>query len=73
MGIYTTVDGTVLKWGAPAHPCGLVAKSFFNDTYELYNGTKIDSDYRLYIDETDIAWGSDREHKFKNAENWTSI
>ena len=39
LGIYTTLGGSTLDGDAPANPCGLVAKSFFNDTYSLYNGS----------------------------------
>ena len=42
----------------PAIPCGLVAKSFFNDTYQLYklndDGNEIKPDIK--IDDTKIAW-----------------
>jgi len=35
----TVLNGTQLPPGAPANPCGLVAKSYFNDTFLLYNGS----------------------------------
>ena len=45
----------------PANPCGLVAKSLFNDTFDMEkSGTKIP------MDETGIAWESDIQYKFKN-------
>ena len=52
------------KLGAdlPAIPCGLVAKSFFNDTFELH-GAKTGN---ISIDTKQIAWSSDVEFKFKN-------
>jgi len=65
----------------PAIPCGLVAKSFFNDTFELYkfntepvDGTEpvmdIDPDKglatKIEITDNNIAWASDIEYKFKN-------
>jgi len=46
----------------PAVPCGLIAKSFFNDKYEL---RKVDNT-RIPINETDIAWSNDRLYQFKN-------
>lgn len=53
---------TTLKGDDPAIPCGLVAKSFFNDTYVLLdpNGNPID------INQKNIAWESDKEYKFFN-------
>jgi hypothetical protein len=50
---------------APAIPCGLVAKSVFNDTYVL----KKDGSTTIPIVETGIAWSSDIQYKFKNIEN----
>jgi hypothetical protein len=49
----------------PAIPCGLVARSFFNDTFKLFynlNETKI----LIPIDESGIAWKSDIENSFRN-------
>lgn len=42
-------------------PCGLVAKSFFNDTYTLNSPKGVN----IPIDEKGIAWESDKEFKFK--------
>ncbi len=39
-------------------PCGLVAKSFFNDKYAINKNTE--------IVQKGIAWDSDKEYKFKN-------
>lgn len=41
-----------------AMPCGLVAKSFFNDKYAINKN--------IEIVQKNIAWDSDREYKFKN-------
>jgi hypothetical protein len=58
-------DGvTVLDPNAAAHPCGLVAKSFFNDTYTLY--TDSPTPQLVELDESDIAWKSDVDNKFFN-------
>lgn len=51
---------------APAFPCGLVAKSLFNDTFTLYKGNESDSANLITINTDDIAWESDKENKFKN-------
>ena len=54
MGKTTDKDGGALDPDDPANPCGLAAKAFFDDTYQLLlGGTPID------IDESDIAWPGD--------------
>jgi len=54
----------------PATPCGLVAKSFFNDTFELWlqddDGNDVE---KLEIISDNIAWSSDKEYKFHNTKN----
>ena len=60
-GVTSFVTGKVLDPNANAWPCGLVAKSFFNDTYALTtNGTT-----PITIVQTGIAWDSDIQYKFK--------
>ena len=66
----------------PAYPCGLVAKSLFNDTFSL---TPVDDSGNsngaapITINDDNIAWESDREYKFKNLEGelmkkqWTDV
>ena len=51
-----------------AWPCGLVAKSFFKDTYKLYRS----SGAEVAISSDNIAWKSDVDYKFKNgdAKDW---
>ena len=48
-----------------AHPCGLIAKSFFNDTYKIY---KKDGSEEIIISPDNIAWSVDKD-KYKNSEN----
>lgn len=52
-----------------AIPCGLIAKSVFNDTFSLstqpFTG-KNQSTGLLSINSENIAWLSDRLYKFKN-------
>ncbi|PIM97719.1 Cell cycle control protein [Handroanthus impetiginosus] len=43
----------------PIVPCGLIAWSLFNDTYSLLR-----NDVPLPINKKDIAWQSDKTHKF---------
>ena len=60
----TGLNKTVLDPEGVAHPCGLIAKSFFNDTFVLKKG---DSD-EIVIKEEGIAWSIDKK-KFKNSPN----
>lgn len=50
----------------PAIPCGLVAKSVFNDTFRLKKEGEVDW---IPINEKGIAWASDVYYKFKNIQN----
>ncbi|XP_022146609.1 putative ALA-interacting subunit 2 isoform X2 [Momordica charantia] len=45
--------------GIPIVPCGLVAWSLFNDTYKFVLGRS-----ELKVNRKNIAWKSDRKHKF---------
>lgn len=45
--------------GLPIVPCGLIAWSLFNDTYTFALGSS-----ELKVNRKNIAWKSDREHKF---------
>jgi len=56
------VKGALLNPDDPAIPCGLVAKSFFNDTYSI----TYPSGAPVTIDSSSIAWDSDVLYKFKN-------
>jgi hypothetical protein len=49
-----------------AIPCGLIAKSVFNDTYMLSRNTDFTKGGNIVIDDSDIAWKSDVDFKFKN-------
>ena len=62
----------------PAIPCGLVAKSFFNDTFKLYKcDTEDCKDFTttgknpVAFDEKNIAWDSDKLYKFNNIKQST--
>ncbi|XP_071690122.1 putative ALA-interacting subunit 2 isoform X3 [Rutidosis leptorrhynchoides] len=55
----STCEPLALENGLPIVPCGLVAWSLFNDTYSFSRGTK-----KLKIERKNIAWKSDRDHKF---------
>ena len=45
-----------------ANPCGLIAKSYFQDRFSF--------DGKPEIKETGIAWPSDKEGKYKNGDKW---
>jgi LEM3 (ligand-effect modulator 3) family / CDC50 family len=49
-----------------AIPCGLIAKSVFNDTYMLSRKEDFSQGGNIVIDDSDIAWKSDVDFKFKN-------
>ena len=61
----TSMTNEELKDDDLAIPCGLIAKSFFNDKYELYKNS-ISNDNKITIDEKDIAWQADKDIKYKN-------
>mmetsp|Transcript_28166 Transcript_28166/g.24944 ORF Transcript_28166/g.24944 Transcript_28166/m.24944 type:complete len:167 (+) Transcript_28166:202-702(+) len=53
----------------PANPCGLVAKSFFTDRYELEDA----AGETITMLEDGIAWDADVENKFKRAPNSENV
>ena len=61
----TSMTNEELKDDDLAIPCGLIAKSFFNDKYALYKNS-ISNDNKITIDEKDIAWQADKDIKYKN-------
>lgn len=71
LGIKTTIGGNVLEDSAPANPCGLYPRSFFNDTYELYSIKK--ENKKIFINETGIAYKSDKTNRFKAPINYENI
>ena len=67
-----SLGGDLLVPEDAAFPCGLVAKSFFNDTFGLYDQYPDETDLGkglISINENNIAWESDVEHKFFNIDN----
>jgi hypothetical protein len=77
LGIFQTIDNTKLKEDQVANPCGLIAKSLFNDNYTLSDS----SGKNIFINETNIAWQADRELKYSrpkdpngtNVNYWKSV
>jgi hypothetical protein len=48
-----------------AYPCGKIAQTFFNDTFEMID----EENNPVKIEEDDISWKSDRDNKFKQNSN----
>jgi len=65
----TSFGGVALDPNGPANPCGLVAKSVFNDSYAFYSSSNV----KIPIIETGIAWPSDISNKFSLPPNASSI
>lgn len=57
-----------------AIPCGLIAKSYFNDEYKLFKKTKMDKGIdkikQINIEEKGIANQYDLDFMYKNFEDW---
>jgi hypothetical protein len=69
LGFEYSVNGKKLDPDAPANPCGLVARSYFNDTYAVKDPKG--SEVKIAFD--DVAWDSDKNDKFKDGdEDWES-
>lgn len=61
MGKTKSIGNYDLVATEPANPCGLIAKSFFNDTYVLKDPQGI----KVNINDTGIAWQADLDLKYK--------
>ena len=69
----TSVTGEPLDPEQPAFPCGLVPRSYFNDTYQMVN---LADNVNINITDTGIAWPDDIKYKFKNADlskQWINV
>ena len=58
-----SVDGSRLEPNATAYPCGLLAKSYFNDTYALYTRYPNKKDLslnKIELNSSDITWYPDQ-------------
>ena len=63
-----SVSGKKMNKEWPAIPCGLIAKSIFNDHFTFWKKESDTKKVNQTIDITDIAWESDVKHKFHNIE-----
>lgn len=63
-----TLSAPNLESEGPAIPCGLIAMSLFNDTFELHYCKEKDcaTPENITISTENIAWDSDVTYKFKN-------
>ena len=66
-----SIDGNKLDQNAVAHPCGLIARSFFNDSFSIKKKDSQDEN-GITISDEDIAWSVDKK-KYKNAPNSDQI
>ncbi|KAL4466699.1 hypothetical protein ABPG72_009505 [Tetrahymena utriculariae] len=64
MGKTVSIGGNPLNPSDPAIPCGLIAKTFFNDTFRMQQG-----DQNISIIDNDIAWDVDIEYNYKPTSN----
>ena len=64
MDVSKSITGKTLDPNDVAVPCGLIAKSYFQDKFTL----KDDKNNEIVIDSNDIAWKADRELKYKNGD-----
>ena len=60
-----SITGKELNMKELAVPCGLIAKSFFNDNFRDW---QVDGK-NITVNEKDIAWSADKELKYKNTED----
>jgi hypothetical protein len=67
--MYRTYTGKPLSPDDFANPCGLIARAYFNEEYELYNPKSL----RVPINETDIANIFDRSDFFKRNVNSSDL
>ena len=67
MGKTKAVDGTSLDENAIAWPCGLIAYSYFNDSFKLIDAK---DNKEIEIKKEKITWPSDKGYKFKNGADW---
>ena len=67
-----SVTGDDLNPDDLAIPCGLIAKSYFNDDFKEWQIIQVDEDFDTPInfnpDCKDIAWKADKELKYKNVD-----
>ena len=67
MGKDKSITGDNLDADDVAIPCGLIAKSYFNDNFKNWKyKDKFGEWHDINVNEKDIAWKADKELKYKN-------
>lgn len=54
--------GVTLDPNALASPCGSIARTYFNDTFQMYYTSNFSA---IFINETGISWPGDKGGKYK--------
>lgn len=67
MGKTKSVDNTNLNENDIAWPCGLIAYSYFTDSFRLYDNK---DNTEIHMKKDKITWPSDKGYKFKNGVDW---
>lgn len=67
VGRFVSIKNTPLNKNDVANPCGLIAKSFFNDTFILKSNNSTAN--KIEINETGIAWEADLQLKYQKPED----
>ena len=77
MGKNKSITGETLVEDEVAIPCGLIAKSFFDDKFSDWKVIdKLEESSPLFVNESNIAWKADKELKYKNvnkAKQWIDL
>lgn len=69
LGLDKSFTGVPIALTEPANPCGLIAKSLFNDTYQLLDSSGVEKK----INSTGIAWEADKNLKYIPPANATKV
>ena len=70
LNVDTSWGGVALDPNALASPCGAIARTYFNDSFQLLYSSNFST---LTINETDISWPGDVGGKYKRTENSSSL
>ena len=71
LGRTKSISKKILDKNKPAHPCGLIARSIFNDTIDFYKNPELTE--QIIVSTDGITWKSDKKGRYKNVENYRDI